>query len=1093
MKRRKLVQRLTLLILVTMVLALGAPMAPAAHAAGSVPAGCTVVGWGYNDFGIATSPAGLTDVVAIAAGYTHSLALKSNGTVVGWGDGFGIADITPPADLANVMAIAAGLLHGVALKADGTVVAWGWNDYGQATVPADLTDVVAISAGGNHSLALKSDGTVVAWGGNDWGQATVPADLSDVVAIAAGGNHSLALKSDGAIIGWGSNGNGEATAPAGLSDVVAISAGTGFSLALKSDGTVVGWGTEEWGQATVPAGLTGVVAIATGAVHSLALKADGTVVAWGYNEYGQATPPADLSNVKAIAGGYYHSLALQCASAPPPNTAPVIAADNASVLVDEGQTAANSGTFSDPDGDAVTLIASAGTVSDSGNGTWTWSMPTTDNNPDRSTVTITADDGKGGISQASFSVTVNNVMPAGCTVVGWGGNGNGQATPPAGLTDVVAISAGATHSLALKRDGTVVGWGNTWDYGAETPPAGLTDVVAIAAGQYHSLALKSDGTVVGWGSDGWGQATPPAGLANVVAIAAGNYHSLALKSDGTVVGWGDNSAGQAPPAGLTGVVAIAAGQYHNLALKSDGTVVGWGNQYGTGAETPPTGLNDVKAIAAGGGHSLALKSDGTVVGWGYSWDYGAETPPAGLTDVVAISAGAIHSLALKADGTVVGWGSNNYGEATAPAGLTDVVAISAGQNHSLALQCASAPPNQPPVIAAGPFGADVAEGQTAEMKGTFSDPDGDTVTLSASAGTVVDNGDGTWTWSMPTTDDNPFHSTVTITADDGKGGISQASFILTIFNVDPVVEAGDDQTVYRNDPVTVSGTWRDPAGALDNPYMWGWDLNGDGAIDEPDPTGFAGYGETIARTTSFADAGVYTLAFAVVDASDSENPTNGGYDTVQITVVNRAPAAKEQALTTNAGTDLPITLSAYDADNDTLVYSVVDMPKHGTLSGTAPNLVYTPAAGYAGPDVFTFKVNDGLADSNLATVSITVKAVNVYTWSGFFQPVDNLPTLNKVKAGQAIPVKFSLGADYGLGILAANSPSSIRITCPGGVPVDAIEETVTATNSGLSYDAAANQYIYVWKSDKAWAGTCRQFNLVLADGTSKAAGFSFTK
>ena len=100
--------------------------------------------------------------------------------------------------------------------------------------------------------------------------------------------------------------------------------------------------------------------------------------------------------------------------------------------------------------------------------------------------------------------------------------------------------------------------------------ARLSGVTAVAAGGWHNLALKSDGTVVGWGDNGAGQATPPAGLTDVVAIAAGFSYSLALKSDRTVVGWGDNFYGEAtPPAGLTDVIAIAAGFLHSLALKSD--------------------------------------------------------------------------------------------------------------------------------------------------------------------------------------------------------------------------------------------------------------------------------------------------------------------------------------------------------------------------------------------------------------------------------------------------------------------------------------------------------------------------------------------
>jgi alpha-tubulin suppressor-like RCC1 family protein len=284
---------------------------------------------------------------------------------------------------------------------------------------------------------------------------------------------------------------------------------------------------------------------------------------------------------------------------------------------------------------------------------------------------------------------------SGC-VVGWGASGLGAETPPAGLSNVAAISAGGAHSLALKSDGTVVGWGDAFGSGAETPPASLSNVAAIAAGTFHSLALKSDGTVVGWGSSGTGAETPPAGLSNVAAIDAGFGHSLALKSDGTVVGWGNSGSGaETPPASLSDVVAIAAGTFHSLALKSDGTVVGWGNTFGYGAETPPAGLSNVVAISASaeGFDSLALKSDGTVVGWGIS------TPPAGLSNVVAISAGGAHSLALKSDGTVVGWGGSGTGAETPPAGLSGVTAISAGYTHSLALnQCA--PSNTPPTISA---------------------------------------------------------------------------------------------------------------------------------------------------------------------------------------------------------------------------------------------------------------------------------------------------------------------------------------------------------------------------------------------------------
>ena len=190
------------------------------------------------------------------------------------------------------------------------------------------------------------------------------------------------------------------------------------------------------------------------------------------------------------------------------------------------------------------------------------------------------------------------------TVVSWGENGNGQATIPGDLSNVVQVSAGYSHSLALKSDGTVVGWG--WNaLGQTTIPVGLSNVVQVAGGIGHSLALKNDGTVVGWGTDGFGQTTIPVGLSNVVQVAAGFHHSLALKSDGTVVGWGNDNFGAATiPGDLSNVVQVAGGD-HSLALKSDGTVVGWGWN-ALGQTTIPVGLSNVVQVSAGGFHNLAL-------------------------------------------------------------------------------------------------------------------------------------------------------------------------------------------------------------------------------------------------------------------------------------------------------------------------------------------------------------------------------------------------------------------------------------------------------------------------------------------------------
>jgi Tol biopolymer transport system component len=115
----------------------------------------------------------------------------------------------------------------------------------------------------------------------------------------------------------------------------------------------------------------------------------------------------------------------------------------------------------------------------------------------------------------------------------------------------------------------------------------------------------------------------------------------------------------------------------------------------------------------------------------------------------------------------------------------------------------------------------------------------------------------------------------------------------------------------------------------------------------------------------------------------------------------------------------------------------------------------------------------------------------LYDFSGFYEPVNNLPTTNVVKAGSAVPVKFGLGGDQGLGILAVGYPKSQQINCDTTAPIDAIEETLTAGDSGLSYDAATDHYTYTWKTNKAWGDTCRQLLMKLDDTTVHQAAFEF--
>lgn len=267
------------------------------------------------------------------------------------------------------------------------------------------------------------------------------------------------------------------------------------------------------------------------------------------------------------------------------------------------------------------------------------------------------------------------------TVVAWGSNSDGQRAVPPGLDGVMAVAAGAQHSLALRTNGQVVGWGRDAQ-GQATPPTGLSNVTAIAGGFFNSTALRSDSTVIAWGYQG----TPPVGLSNVVAIADGWEHSLGLLADGTVLAWGTPS--YVPP-GLSRVVAVAAGYGHSLALKEDGRVVAWGDN-SSGQTNVPANLANVVAVAAGQYHSLALRADGRVVAWGANYNEQTNVP-ATLTNAYAIAAGSAHSLAVTREGIVVGWGAMDYGQARPPSGLSNVVAVAGGVSHSLALQNDGAP------------------------------------------------------------------------------------------------------------------------------------------------------------------------------------------------------------------------------------------------------------------------------------------------------------------------------------------------------------------------------------------------------------------
>jgi alpha-tubulin suppressor-like RCC1 family protein len=233
----------------------------------------------------------LTGVTSISAGWYHSLALRNDSTVWAWGgnmsgelgNGISSSGSNIPVqvnNLSDVIAVAGGMGHSLALKSDGTVWSWGDNSHGQLgngnisynnALPIQvigLTNIIAISAGANHSIALENDGTVWTWGYNAYGQLGNDTNISSNIPIHI----------------------------ASLTGVITIEAGYVYSLALKNDGTVWTWGmhggcllSDDYHRwiPTQMNSLSGITTISGGGDHNLILKNDGSVWVWGCNYYGE--------------------------------------------------------------------------------------------------------------------------------------------------------------------------------------------------------------------------------------------------------------------------------------------------------------------------------------------------------------------------------------------------------------------------------------------------------------------------------------------------------------------------------------------------------------------------------------------------------------------------------------------------------------------------------------------------------------------------------------------------------------------------------------------------------------------------------------
>ncbi|MDQ2999606.1 MAG: PxKF domain-containing protein, partial [Chloroflexota bacterium] len=291
-------------------------------------------------------------------------------------------------------------------------------------------------------------------------------------------------------------------------------------------------------------------------------------------------------------------------------------------------------------------------------------------------------------------------------------------------------------------------------------------------------------------------------------------------------------------------------------------------------------------------------------------------------------------------------------------------------------------------------------------------------------------------------------------------------------NAPPTVDAGGPYSVGEGSSVVVSATGSDPNAG--DTLTYAWDLDNNGSFETP--------GQSATFSAAALDGpSSYTVKVQVTD--------NGGLTAIAQATVNVANVAP----TVSAPSVAPVTASATFSDpgpDAPFTCTVNYGDGSGDLAGTvAGNTCTGPAHTYAnvGSYTVTVKVTDKDGGIGSGTGSHSV----IYNFAGFFQPIDNLPTLNVVNAGRAIPVKFSLSGNQGLNIFAAGYPKVQVSACDMSSPGDEIEETVTAGSSTLSYDPGTDQYHYVWKTEKTWAGTCRQLIVKLDDGTTHTANFKF--
>jgi len=666
------------------------------------------------------------ELYTLSGGYSHTAAIKTDGTLWTWG--YNVNDVYlytngqlgdnsqtlyRPAPVTTFLGgtnwkqVNCGRYHTASIKTDGTLWTWGRNTEGQlgdntlitrstpVTTFTGGTNWKQVACGGYHTTAIKTDGTLWSWGVNNAGQVgsanlfeTIPvttfAGGTNWKQVACGRNHTAAIKTDGTLWTWGYNSSGQ------LGDNKNTS-GPGIEPSSASIPTNYVPGTN-WKQID-PVSPT-IFTLFTG-YYAGAIKTDGTLWTWGQNSYGQlgtndgnqyktpVTTFAGGTNWKQVSGGYSHTAA----------------------------------------------IKTDGTL-------WTWGensygqLGTNDGNQYITPVTTFA--GGTNWKQVACGREHTSAIKTDGTLWTWGFNSAGQLGTNDGnqyITPVTTFAGGTNWKqvfsstayygtvAAIKTDGTLWTWGynNNGQLGDNTLTtrstpvttfAGGTNWKQVSGGYAYTAAIKTDGTLWTWGYNNTGQlgdntlttrSTPVttfAGGTNWKQVAGGYNHTAAIKTDGTLWTWGFNTEGQlgdnttvtkSTPvttfAGGTNWDQVSARFNSTIATKTDGILWIWGDNYNhqlaySNLITPVTtfaGGTNWKQVASGYAHTAAIKTDGTLWIWGLNTNaqlgdnaaVNRSTPVttfAGGTNWSQVTCAVNHTGAVKTDGTLWTWGYNSSGQ-----------------------------------------------------------------------------------------------------------------------------------------------------------------------------------------------------------------------------------------------------------------------------------------------------------------------------------------------------------------------------------------------------------------------------------------------